>query len=115
MLLAMSALPSRGRNDAAFAVFLFPTSSEVRVMKDLPAQGTRVRSSDGRAWTVSETYQSGRYTFTIVCVSHDQYRQERSKDDVSAELASELLLRVRDVASSARRRWKRWKNRHYLP
>ena len=108
-------LTFRHRRDPALAVFLFPTSSEVRPIKDLPAPGTRVRSSSGHVWTVSQTLQSGRQTFTIVCVSHDQYREEQPQDDIGADLANELLLRARDVASSAKHRWRRWKNRHYLP
>jgi hypothetical protein len=61
-------LPGSGGSGEVSVVFDFRDSAEVRYLSRPPAPGTRVRSSNGHVWIVSNVIRSGENTFRARCV-----------------------------------------------
>ena len=58
-----------GSGEEVGVVFLFPDSAEVRYLSRPPAPRTRVRSSNGHVWIVSNVVRTGENTFSAHCVA----------------------------------------------
>lgn len=106
------------RPDAGvFCVLLFPDSAENRWLERLPPPGTRIRSRrGGPRWVVDVVLQSGRDTYTIVCVGRREYLDAlRHRSDRPPDLAAELLEAARRTSEFVAERNRRRRFRNYLP
>ena len=100
-----------------FCVLLFPDSAESRWLERLPTPGSRIRSRPGgRRWVVDEVLQSGRDTYTIVCVDRrEQLDALRHRSDQQTDVAAELLEAARRTSEFVTERNRRRKFRRYVP
>ena len=73
-------------------VVLFPGSTELRDVDDLPQPGTRLRSESGHEWFVAEVLQSGRDTYTVCCIGRREYLEEFATGPDRARLVAGELL-----------------------
>jgi hypothetical protein len=104
-----------GGSQAVHCILRFPDSVEGRWFDELPRPGMRIRSRPGdpyrsRVWVVDEVLQSGRATYTVFCVGHDEYLERLRhgsgrRPDMTAELM-EAARRAGQAVSEGRRRWK---------
>jgi hypothetical protein len=65
-------------SDAVGVLFAFPDSAEVRYLSRPPAPGTRVRSSNGHVWIVSNVVRTGENTLTVHCVAQQDPNSART-------------------------------------
>jgi hypothetical protein len=83
-------------------VLVFPDSSELRWVHELPKLGTEMESSFGQRWRVEEVLQSGVGMYTVHC-------GQRHPGLASARhLATDLLDRARKAVSVQERRRRRY-------
>ena len=109
--------PSKHADSGVLCVLLFPDSAENRWLERLPPPGTRIRSRHGgRRWVVDVVLQSGRDTYTIVCVDRREYLDAlRHRSDRPTDLPAELLEAARRTSEFVTERNRRRRSRHYVP
>jgi hypothetical protein len=90
--------PRRDASERAVCLVLrFPDSTEIHYLDEPPELGARVRSDTGRDWFVAEVLQSGRNTYTVLCVGRDEFLKEVGTP------ASKRRVLADDVVTFARR------------
>jgi hypothetical protein len=90
--------PRRDLSERAVCLVLrFPDSTEIHYVDEPPELGARVRSDTGRDWFVAEVLQSGRNTYTVLCVGRDEFLKEVGTP------ASKRRVLADDVVTFARR------------
>jgi hypothetical protein len=92
--------------DAIAVVFQFPHTAEIRYVSRVPARGSRVRSSAGHTFIVTQLLRSGERTFTARCVAPDDTKSKRASprsESASREREPLPLPYKRQVAEKERR------------
>jgi hypothetical protein len=110
-------------DSGVYCVVRFPDSVESRRFEKLPTPGTRLRSNGGHAywgqtWIVDAVMPSGRDTYTVECVGHDEYMNSlrlRAGADHRLDLQTELLELARRTNEAVSEFQRRRKCRHYQP
>jgi hypothetical protein len=73
-------------------VLRFPDSTEIRYLDEPPELGARVRSDTGRDWFVAEVLQSGRNTYTVLCMGRDEFLEEVGTTSSKRRVLAEELV-----------------------
>jgi hypothetical protein len=80
-------------------VFRFPNSTEIRSVRAPPGRGQRVESQSGTVWFVAEVLTSGRKTYTVECVSREDFARELGGRRIT-RLVPDLLAATRKAIRS---------------
>jgi hypothetical protein len=117
MLRLFKRRPPKYAESGVFCVLLFPDAAENRWVERLPAPGTRIRSRQGGAvWVVDMVLQSGRETYTVVCVDPREYSEaRRRRPDGASDVAADLLEAARRTSETVTERSHRRRFRDYKP
>jgi hypothetical protein len=77
----------------AHIVVRFPDTTEIHFLDEPPRRGRRIRSREGTEFVVSDVFQSGQSTYTVVCVRRAEFLREERRRPFA--LASDLVTLAR--------------------